>query len=172
MYERIFIFGATGSGKTTLANYLSKKFDLLHYTTDKLIYTGETWDKKYPEKVRDAKVKKISKEKKWVVEGVHRGEWIYPMFKKCNFVIILAIPRIKLIKRVLLREFKRFLNKVYPRKSIFDIPKLIKYAYIYKNDNFVAHKKLVCEYKKEYVILRSEEEIKEFLANLTKGKFI
>jgi len=163
--NRIFIFGGTGSGKTTLARKISKKLEVPHYTTDHFIYK-KNWTDKYTEKERDKKLKSVAVKKKWIMEGVHRGEWIYPAFKKATFVIILAIPRYKLFKRVILREIRSFLKKEKTKSKMKDFFLLLKYAYIYKNDNFIHHQRLVKEYKKEFVILRNNKQINYLLEEI------
>lgn len=163
MREKIFVFGATGSGKTTFAKELSKKLNIPFYTTDKLIYKGKSWDKKYTEKQRDKKLLDIAKKKKWIIEGVHRGDWILPAFRKANFVIILSLPRYILLKRTIFRYIKRKI-KIDKEKDDFKGTLLsLKYAWIYKNGNFVHHKNMVKKYKKDCIILKNKREIKNFL---------
>ncbi len=153
-HNRIYIFGGTGSGKTTLAKKLSSLLKIPYFTTDEFIYKNN-WSEKFTGKQRDTKLKKASNNKKWIFEGVHRGDWILPAFKKSELVIILNISRLILLKRALTRYIKRKLGfeKNPKKEKLTDILILIKYVWIYKNDNFIYPKNMVKKHKKNFIIL-------------------
>jgi len=164
-YKRIFIFGGTASGKTTLAEKLSTKFKIPYYSIDDFIYK-KGWKLKYTDNQRDKKLKQFSSKKKWIIEGVQRGDWILPAVKKADFIIILSLPKYILLTRILTRELKRRFQK-HPKKSdLRDTLTLIKYAYIYKHDNFIHHQRLTKEHNKEFVILESKKQINKFVEEL------
>ena len=54
---KIRIIGACGSGKTTLAREISKKFGISNYEIDNLIWDRTTENKKYSEMTRDSKLR-------------------------------------------------------------------------------------------------------------------
>jgi len=158
--KRIWIFGGTASGKTTLAKKLSNKLKIPFESTDNFVYKT-SFKIKYPEKTRDKKIEQFSKKKNWIIEGVHRADWILNAFAKSNFVIILKPRRLIQIKRVLTREL---LDK--KPKPIKDILTLIKYAWIYKKDNFIYHQKFIKEYNKRYIMLKNDKEISDFIKKI------
>ena len=163
MYNRIFIVGGTGSGKTTLAKQLSKILRIHYYSTDDFIYKKK-WETKYSEKERDNKVKAFANKEKWIIEGVHGGEWMSPLFKKAELVIILLINKLVLFKRITKRSIKR--RRSNTPDSIRDTIKLLYWAHIYKKDKFLVHKQMIGDYKKRFIVLRSNKEIKNFLNSL------
>ncbi len=164
--NRTFIFGGTGSGKTTLAMKMSTILKIPFYTTDNFVYKKTGWSEKYPEKVRDKNLKIAFSKKKWIIEGVHKGEWIYPAFKKSTYVVILIMPRHKTLKRVIVREIQRLIKREREKTKLRDFWMLLKLAYAYKNDYFLSHQQLVKDFKKEFIILHSNKEILAFLTKM------
>ena len=163
--NRIYLFGGTASGKTTLAKKISEITKIPFYTTDEFVYKKD-WTNKYSDSRRDAMLKKAANKKKWIIEGVHRGDWIFPAFKKADFVIILDLPRKVLLKRVISRYIKRKIQNAEKKENWKDTFLLLKYAYIYKKDNLVYHKQFIQDYKKDYVILKNQSEINNFLKKI------
>ncbi len=163
--NRIYIFGGTASGKTTLAKKISETTKIPFYTTDEFVYKKD-WINKYSDNQRDSMLKKTANRKRWIIEGVHRGDWIFPAFKKADFVIILDLPRRVLLKRVIARYIKRKIKSAEKKENWKDTFLLIKYAYIYKKDNLIFHKQFVQDYKKDYIILKNNQEINNFINNL------
>jgi len=165
--KRIWIFGGTGSGKTTLASKLSEKLKIPFYTTDMMIY-HKGWKKKYSEKKRDELMKTISRKNKWIIEGVHRGDWIFPGISRADFFILIDLPKRILVKRALTRYFKRLLNKEVEigKEGLRATMQLLKYAWIYKKDNRISHLNFISKYGKDFIIFRSQRQINRFIKNL------
>ncbi len=163
-YNRIYIFGGTASGKTNLAKKISKKLKIPTYSTDNLIYKRK-WDEKYSDKEKNRRVLKLAKKKRWIVEGVHRKSWINPILSKADLIIILLLARYKLIIRLLKRELQERISRKN-KSTIKDLLTLIKYSWIYKNDSFIYHKNSAREFNKEMVILKSNNQINQFLQTL------
>lgn len=162
--KKIFIFGGIGSGKTSLAKEISRKLNLPYYSTDNLIFNSN-WER-VSNKERDNKLKKIIKSNKWIIEGTHKREWILPAFKKADFVVILSISKFILIKRIISRHIKRKFKKE-PANNLLE---LVKWAYKYQKDDFPIYLNLVKDYKKGYIILKSNKEINNFLNKLREEK--
>jgi adenylate kinase family enzyme len=79
-YKRIFILGTTGTGKTHLAYLLSKKLKIKKYSLDD-VYWKRKYDIKRTEKERDKELKKITKNKRWIIEGIY-SHWPKKAAKK------------------------------------------------------------------------------------------
>ena len=79
--NRIWIFGGTSSGKTTLAKRISSSLKLPYYSTDFMKYS-KNFGKKFSEKTKTRKIKELSKKKKWVCEGTNFGEWVWLHLEK------------------------------------------------------------------------------------------
>lgn len=164
-YKKIFILGTTGSGKSTLARQISKITNLTHYGLDWIVYKDHNaWNIKYTEKIRDKKLKKLIKKKKWIIEGAYAENWILPIIKEADLVIILQLPRHILMKRVFNRYIRNKLNRRGDR--FIDLLNLLKFSYRYKNNSFLTHKKMAEKHKKEYIILKNNKEINKFLKQI------
>ena len=84
-HNKIFIIGTMGSGKTTLAERLSKELKIRHYGLDD-VYYSKKYTKKRKEDVRERKLNELLKKKKWIIEGVFNN-WTEEIFKKADLVI-------------------------------------------------------------------------------------
>jgi len=159
--NRIWILGGTNSGKTTFAKKISKKLRLRYYATDFMKYNKD-FSKKLSEKLRDKKIKELARKKKWVCEGTNRAEWVWPAFKKSDFVIILKTSPFIRIKRL----FNREINE---RKRKLSIGKKIRLWYIvfsYHFKGYRHHKDLAKQFNKPYIVLRNNKEMDKFLEEL------
>lgn len=70
---KIHIIGAPGSGKSFLADNLSKQFDIPHYDLDDLQWDNAANDygtKRNPQE-RDALLNQILQKDDWIIEGVY-----------------------------------------------------------------------------------------------------
>lgn len=164
MVKRVVIFGGTGSGKSTLAQQLSKITKIPHYSTDNFVYQRKGREK-YTESQQEKNLIRVANKNKWIIEGVHGGEWVIPAVERAELIIILDIGRLTLYKRVIRRYFSRE-KKHY--ENLKDLWKMLYWAHIYKNDNYLRHSKFITDFKKEYLILRNKEEIRNFLINTKK----
>ncbi len=164
MQNRIFIFGGTGSGKTTFARNLSKKLKIPFYTTDDMVYKN-LGKEKYTEKQKCENLKKVAKKRKWIIEGVHAGEWIIPAFKRSDLVIVLDVMRFTMFKRVIKRYF---LEKKEHYASLRNLAQMLYWTQVYytSKGNGKIHKNLINDYKKKFIKLKNKKEITKFLKSL------
>ena len=84
--RKILIFGATNSGKSTLAKILSKKLKIRHYDMDDIF-----WKRKYDQKRTDKQCEKLlkikCKKKQWIIEGAY-SRWVECAIKSADFIIL------------------------------------------------------------------------------------
>ena len=169
--RKILIFGATNSGKSTLAKILSKKLKIRHYDMDDIF-----WKRKYDQKRTDKQCEKLlkikCKKKQWIIEGAY-SRWVECAIKSADFIILLKIPLRKLVFRLTKRTIKRKLSrdrKKRNRESFKDYKLLLKFAKKYgkKNDigGYETHKQLSEKHKKEFIILKNNRQIKKFLRDV------
>lgn len=166
-YNKILIVGGIGSGKTTLGNKLSKILNIKNYELDDIAYKRrEIYEKQKPQ-IRDKKVKLILKKRKWIIEGFYSRDWIYPIYKKAEVVIILnikpSISKIRMIKRFIRRKFS--LKKEKTNKKFRAMIKLLKYIEDYPKKYFKIQKKIAKKFNENVLILNNKREIKDFLKN-------
>jgi len=168
-YNKILIVGAIGSGKTTLASKLSKRFKIKNYELDNIAYKRRQTYEKYKPKERDKKAKSILKKKRWIMEGFYYRSWTHPIYRKADIVIILNIKTSLSKRRVIRRFIKR---KLSPRKykntnrKLKAMIKLLKYVEQYPKKYFQKQKKVAKKFNKNVVILTNKREINKFFKGL------
>lgn len=110
MSKRIHIFGASGSGTTTLAKALSKNLHCHHFDTDRYFWL----DSDPPFKVIRERTERqrllnrdLTQTKSWVLSGslCGWGDFTIPMF---DLVIFLWLPMDIRMERLRLREQERY----------------------------------------------------------------
>ena len=113
--NKIYIFGLTTSGKSTLATSLSKKLKIKAYSLDDIVWKKK-WTERFPKEVQKRKLRKIIVKKKWIIEGVHTHDWVKPVISKADQVIFLNISKIILIKHPLIAKVMRELYEIAWKK--------------------------------------------------------
>ena len=76
MYNKIYIIGPVGSGKTTLAGILSKKYHIEKYELDKIVWDDENGNIKRTDNEINKLFKEILQNKRWIIEDVGREKFI------------------------------------------------------------------------------------------------
>ena len=168
-YDKILIVGGIGSGKTTLANKLTKILKIRNYELDNIVYKRRDIHEKQKPQIRDKKIKLILKRKKWIIEGFHSRYWTYPIYKKTDIVIILNIKPSASKRRVIIRFLKRklsFKNNKKVNKKFKTMLKLLKHIEKYPKKDLKIQKGISKKFKKKPLILNNNKEIKEFIKKL------
>ncbi|WP_053228079.1 hypothetical protein [Spirochaeta cellobiosiphila] len=113
-YKHIHIFGASGSGTTTLAEKLCKKLPHKHLDSDDFF-----WKTKYTEtNPRDVRLNLLKKElyyyDNWILSGavIDWGNPIIPLF---DLVIFISVTNEIRLKRLREREVKRYGDEISPK---------------------------------------------------------
>lgn len=101
-YNRILILGGPGSGKTTLAKILSKKYNLPVVNLDGINYL-ENWIPR-DKKERDNIIISEANKDKWIIEGIYKST-LEIRAKRADLIIILDYKTRSLIYGVLKRYF-------------------------------------------------------------------
>jgi adenylate kinase family enzyme len=169
IYNKILIIGGIGSGKTTLANKLSKILKIKSYELDNIAYKRRDIHEKNKPSVRDKKVKSILKRKKWIVEGFYSRLWTYPFYRKADIVIILnmktSISKQRLIRRFLKRKFSPKKQKDV-NQSFKRMISLVKYIDEYPRKYFQMQKETAKEFNKNVIILKNKKGVNNFIKTL------
>ncbi len=160
--NRIYIIGIMGSGKTTLADKLSKIAKIKHYSLDDVYHIIKFTKKRSPES-REKKLNSILFKKKWIVEGVH-NKWTENIFKIADLVIWLDLHPRFLVWHLLKRSFKREDDKA----QFAHIRDSMKYAINYRKGSkkFIWHKIMVEKHKVNLVHIQTKKQLKKFLREL------
>ena len=170
--KRIYILGTVGSGKTYLANKLSKILKIKHYDLDD-IFWAKKFGEKRDEKERDKLFRNLCRNKAWIIEGVY-SVWVEGGIKKSDLVIFVDPKTLtllyRIIKRYISREKSRRKGKERYQENLRDVFGLMKSVMKYKNKKFergyYKHKELIDKHQVEVIYLKSRKEINRFLKDI------
>ena len=122
MANRIHIFGASGSGVTTLGSNLSEQVNGKFLDTD--TYYWQDSDPPYQHKNspenRVAMIERdISDADNWVLSG-SLCSWGQPLLHKFSLVVFLHLPNALRMARILSREQERYGSRIKPGGDMYD----------------------------------------------------
>lgn len=113
MYNRISIIGGSGTGKTTLSNILSEKYNIPATHIDG-IHHLKNWQVR-DKSERDRIILDIVEKEKWIIDGTYK-DTLKQRLENSDLIIWLDYSTIAMIKGVI----KRFLKN--PGKEKKEIP--------------------------------------------------
>lgn len=165
---RTLIVGGVGSGKTTLAKYLSEFFDIPFFSIDSIVYDEN--NKKRDEKSQVKIANKINREnKEYIIEGVLRDNLDF-LLNICDQIIFLDYPSNITVRRVKFRFFKQKLGiekcDYVPDKEMYH--NMIKWCKEFNRDKLMNK---LSKYSKKLLIIRNDRELKVYYKYLEKNKF-
>ncbi|MGN7709575.1 AAA family ATPase [Chryseobacterium sp. D764] len=107
---RIHIFGASGSGVTTLGKALSEELNLEYFDSDDFFWltTSNPFTERQNPEIRNAAVSdKLHSTDSWIFGGsiIHWGENVFPAF---DLIIFLYLPPEVRLDRLRKREYERY----------------------------------------------------------------
>ena len=145
---KIHIIGGPGSGKTFLAEKLSKQLGIPHYDLDDLQWDNASNDygKKRDPQERAAMLDKILKEDDWTIEGVYYA-WCGKCFEDADKIYLLNVPRRTYRYRIIRRFIRRKLGVEKGKKeTLKSLSALLKWADKFQRENLVEIKKILKNY--------------------------
>ncbi|PIS00324.1 MAG: hypothetical protein COT84_08225 [Chlamydiae bacterium CG10_big_fil_rev_8_21_14_0_10_35_9] len=163
---KILVFGVPGSGKTHLANKISKTFDLPIFHIDKHFFE-KGWVERDPELfLKD--VRSFLKKDRWVIDG-NGMRTLEMRYKEADIVIYCRLPKLTCLYRVLYRWVST-LNRSKedgPEGSTNSISwKLIKYLWNFTEKYQEQIKELQMKYPKTTLYeIHTKQEMNDFQKN-------
>lgn len=160
---KIHIIGSVGSGKTTLARSLSKRFNLPHYELDNVVWQrSDMGDIRRNEKERDEYFQSIIKADSWIIEGVHY-EWVEESFKNADMIIFLDISYGKRKYRITKRFIKQKLGleKANYAPSIKMFRKMFLWNRYFEEKSREEILAILNGYKNKLCIVKDTEELEK-----------
>lgn len=165
--KKIYIIGASGSGKGWLAKKISSKLHIQSYDLDDI-----QWIKKYTDKRSDKnrieKLNIITEKEFWIIEGIY-GSWTQEAVGKADLIVWLNPLFIVLFWRILTRYLKNLKNS---ENSLIGTYQLIKYIIRYKkkynniSSSYKIHFQMVEKNKFKSIIIENKRQFNKFLENL------
>lgn len=162
---KIYIIGASGSGKTYLADKLARSYGVSSYSLDDLLWDNSrgTYNVKRSVPERDAMLEEILHNDDWIIEGVQYS-WCHKCFETADTIYFLDVP--KLICRF--RILRRFIGrKIYKNsrhnETLRSVIDLLKWTKKFYNVNLVAIKEKLGNYQDKVVILKSKKDVNAIL---------
>lgn len=161
---KIHIIGGSGTGKTHLANILSKKHNIPHYDLDNIFWDNSShqYGMKTPIDRRTQLLHEILEKKDWILEGVYYS-WLDKSFEQADTILVLDIPKYIYKGRIVRRFFKRKFGieqgKKETMKSLID---LLKWTDKFQNTNLPEIYSTLIKSKAKTVVLNSVQAVNNF----------
>jgi adenylate kinase family enzyme len=162
--NKIIIIGDAGRGKTTLADKLSKKLGINHYSTDDFYYEVKFSKVRTREEALNL-ISKVYLDNKWIVEG--STQWLLqPGLDSADLIIYLKYINIfpqwlVLIKRHFTRDDKNIWHTILLLRHVL----YKRYGWGHKRGK-IKHHEVVAPYRHKTVELSSFKEIEEFIIKI------
>ena len=133
---KIHIIGGPGSGKTYLAEKLSRQLGIPHYDLDDLQWDNEVdaYGTKRDPQERDALLREILRKGDWIIDGVYYA-WCGQSFEDADRIYVLSVPRRVYRRRIVRRYIRRKIGlEKGKRESLRSLATLLKWADIYQRN--------------------------------------
>ena len=145
---KIHIIGGPGSGKTFLAEKLSKELGIPHYDLDDIQWdnSAKSYGTKRAPQERAVMLDKILQKDDWIIEGVYYA-WCGRCFEDADKIYLLNVPRRTYRYRIIRRFIRRKLGIEKGKKeTLKSLTALLKWADKFQRENLVEIKKILKNY--------------------------
>jgi adenylate kinase family enzyme len=167
---KLYIIGHPGSGKTYLADKLSKKSGIKKIDTDVLFdkHPFYALSRKLYTKALDKLL--IGKES-WIIDGYHAGLMPDELWKSADKVIYLDIPREELKRNIYSRYKKKRQNKEFSHWQSTYVNNLKNYGQIKFQDKKlkadIIRIKALLSREAKFTKLKTRSEIEQFVSQFS-----
>ena len=183
---KIHIIGCSGSGKTYLANALSKKYNISHFDLDDIQWdnNAKEYGKKRTLDERKALLQEILfNNDEWIIEGVYYA-WVQQSFDEADKIYVLDMPSYLYKSRIIMRSIKRKLGILKgKRETLKSVYNLLKWTETFQNKNLKEIRILLLYWNRvtnnclvkfalKYVLSVSLNRIKVKVLSLLAKKFV
>ena len=145
---KIHIIGGSGSGKSYLAEKLSKEYGIPHFDLDDIQWDNrsDTYGCRRDPEERKALLDGLLRKDDWIIEGVYYA-WCRQCFADADKIYLLNVPRYKYRYRIIRRFIRRKLGIEKGKKETFrSLSELLKWADQYQRENLVEIRKALAPY--------------------------
>lgn len=162
---KIHIIGCSGSGKTYLANALSKKYNIPHFDLDDIQWdnTAREYGTKRPLDERKALLQEVLSNDAWIIEGVYYS-WVQQSFDEADKIYVLDMPRYLYKSRIIIRSVKRKLGILKGKKeTLKSVWNLLKWTETFQNKNMKEIKRILDRYGDNVIWLSSKKDVEKII---------
>ncbi|WP_442600453.1 AAA family ATPase [Neobacillus sp. D3-1R] len=163
--NRIHIIGSVGSGKTTLAKTLSKKYNIKYYELDNVVWERhKSGDLRRTDEDRDKYLDQIVSTKRWIIEGAHSHPWVGKSFQNADLIIFLDTPYFKRILRII----KRYVRQIIGVESANYTPSFSMFKAMFRWNSFFEKEskpkilKMLQQDMSNFIILKDNQKIYKY----------
>lgn len=163
---KIHIIGCSGSGKTYLANALSKKYHIPHFDLDDIQWNNNA--KEYVEKrpldERKALLQEILfNNDEWIIEGVYYA-WVQQSFDEADKIYVLDMPSYLYKSRIIMRSIKRKLGILKGKKeTLKSVYNLLKWTEAFQNKNLKEIRSILDRYDNKVIWLSRKKNVENII---------
>ena len=167
---KIHIIGCSGSGKTYLANALSKKYNISHFDLDDIQWdnNAKEYGKKRTLDERKALLQEILyNNDEWIIEGVYYA-WVHQCFDEADKIYVLDMPGYLYKSRIIMRSIKRKLGiQKGKRETLKSVYNLLKWTETFQNKNLKEIRSILDRYDDKVIWLSRKKDVEKIiLSNL------
>ena len=145
---KIHIIGGPGTGKTTLAEKLSKELGIPHYDLDYFQWDNKAdrYGIKRDPQERDKLLNKALEQDEWITEGVYYA-WCSRCFEEADKIYFLSVSRYQYRYRIIRRFIRRKLGIENGKKeTLKSLKNLLNWADKYQKENLAAIREILKSY--------------------------
>lgn len=160
---KIHIIGCSGSGKTYLAQALSKKYTIPHFDLDDIQWdnNAEGYGIKMPVEKRNVLLQEILINDEWIIEGVYYT-WVQQSFDEADKIYVLDMPKYLYKSRIILRFIKRKLGLQKGKKeTLKSVYNLLKWTETFQKNNLKEIKNILTKYGDKVIWISNKKDIKK-----------
>ena len=163
---KIHIIGCSGSGKTYLANALSKKYNIFHFDLDDIQWdnNAKEYGKKRTLDERNSLLQEILyNNDEWIIEGVYYA-WVQQCFDEADKIYVLDMPGYLYKSRIIMRSIKRKLGILNGKKeTLKSVYKLLKWTETFQNKNLKEIRSILDRYDNKVIWLSRKKDVAKII---------
>lgn len=121
MHKRIYVFGASCAGSTTLGHRLAQALSVPHVDSDDYFWeqTEPPFSVKRPEEERISLMKPAMGDGGWVLSGACEG-WAKALVSQSSLIVFISVPQEERLQRLKKREKERFGDRILEGGDMFE----------------------------------------------------
>lgn len=166
---KCFFVGGSGSGKTYVANKLSKKIGVESYDLDNVFWENSknSYGIKKDVIQRNEELNEIIKNDNWIIEGVYY-KWTEEVIRKADKVFLIKVSPFIYNYRIVLRSIKRRvgIEKTNKKETIKGFYNLIIWNREYNRKSYDEILDIYDEYKNKIVLVKNLKDVENHLGEL------